>query len=100
MSTKLNWQAMTERERDWLVTDHIFGLIDILEFSTCPKAAMEVVEAMRGRGYVVRLDNGLDGTWEAFFYKQTKMEDYYAPGDTMPEAVCKAALLAVGVEVE
>jgi len=59
--------------------------------------AFEIIEAMRAKGYVVQLDNGLDGTWEAQFYKPTAYGDFslpnksYGPGDTILEAVVEAS---------
>lgn len=76
-------------------------------YTTDAKDCASVIEAMRERGFVVRLDNGLDGTWEATFYKPETVEEenaispeFYAPSDTMPECVSIAALRAVGITVE
>lgn len=108
-TSKLQWQAMTPRERAALCAEKIMGWQcngEILCWSptTCPKDCTRVIEAMRAKGYVVRLENGLDGTWEATFYKPnataySSSDKNYAAANTMPEAVALAALRAVGVEV-
>ena len=66
--------------------------------SLSPGSAFAVIESMRQKGYVVQLDNGLDGTWEAQFYKPTPygstnevLEKTYGAGDTMLLAVTEAA---------
>lgn len=63
------------------------------QYGTCPTAAMEVVETMRDKGFAVILDVEPLGRWRC------AMGWHAAHADTMPEAVCRAALLAVGAEV-
>ena len=61
-------------------------------------SAFAVIESMRQKGYCVQLDNGLDGTWEAQFYKPSmygstneELEKTYGAGATLLLAVTEAA---------
>lgn len=65
------------------------------------------IEFMRAKGFAVRIDNGLDGTWEATFYKPSpslagiEPDDFgmfQASGDTMGIAVLRSALKVIFLE--
>ena len=75
-------------------------------FAASDGSAFAIIESMRQKGYVVQLDNGLDGTWEAQFYKP---EPYgktpkvllktYGAGRTLLKAVTEAAENTPNVKV-
>ena len=51
-----------------------------------------LTKRLRNKGYVVRLDSGLDGTWEAMVYKPVGIGgEAYETGPTMFEALKRAA---------
>jgi len=84
------------RELDALIAEKVMGwswgiIGDLIPaYSTDISAAWEVVEEM---GDCLHLrQHGEQGEWEAWFcgYPNSK-----AHGETAPEAICKAALLAV-----
>ncbi|HEU4340031.1 MAG TPA: hypothetical protein VFU31_00525 [Candidatus Binatia bacterium] len=67
-------------------------------FAASDGSAFAIIETMRQKGYVVQLDNGLDGTWEAQFYKpepygkpQKMLLRTYGAGRTLLKAVTEAA---------
>lgn len=67
-------------------------------FAASEGSAFAIIETMRQKGYVVQLDNGLDGTWEAQFYKpepygkpQKMLLKTYGAGRTLLKAVTEAA---------
>lgn len=100
-TTKLNWSEMSARDRDIkvqsLVMDQRLGP---QHYTTEIRPAFMVIEKLRAEGFVVRLDNGLDGTWECTFYEpRAGGQQHYAPANTLPESICLAALRAKGVEV-
>jgi len=83
------------------------GHRDIPEYSTDPAAAMEVVEKMRALGRKVTIETGYFGgksVWDVAVSSSIKDpggKSGIAVCETFAEAVCLAALRAVGVpEVE
>lgn len=114
----MNWDEMSARERDALVAEKIFGtpldpyrpgwVIDgnirtyLKNYTTDISAAWEVVEKMRERGHDFDAGawNKMKPVWSARFPKEDVNNSHYdSLGDTAPEAICKAALRTVGVEV-
>ena len=68
------------------------------EVSTSWDAMREVVEAMRKRGFFVRLVRH-DGIWWAtFWYSMTGDAFYNAKAEILPHAVCEAAIAAMEAE--
>ncbi len=58
------------------------------ELAASSGSALAMIESMRQKGYVVQLDNGLDGTWEVQFYQPDEMlRKNYGAGDTIDQAV-------------
>lgn len=65
-------------------------------YSTSISAAFEVVEKMRGDGFVLRIENPVMN-WRVTFILGTAWIAWES--DSLPEAICLAALKAKGVEV-
>ncbi len=72
------------------------------------QAAFDIIESMRLKGYVVQIDNGLDGTWEVQFYIPTPRaagippddsEMNYGAGHTLLEAVKSSYNVAMRVAI-
>lgn len=72
----------------------------ILPYSTDISAAWEVVAKFKGYCYLFQYNNWIDGKWEAkLLWRGAR--GITGEGDTAPEAICKAALLAkIGGETE
>lgn len=99
-----NTADMTDLELEKLVTTRVFQSVDphrVFRYADNLNDAHRVIEHMRKLNFVVRLDNGLDGTWEATFYKNAETahgpnDQFYAPESTLARAICVSALKAVG----
>lgn len=67
-------------------------------FSTSPLDAFEVVEKLRGEGLrpIIMPDWGRQ--WQVVIYRGARLIEQGPFCDTMPEAVCKAALMLRKVE--
>jgi hypothetical protein len=95
---------MTDLELEKIVSKRVFKTVDphrVFRYADNLNDAHRVIEHMRKLGMVVRLDNGLDGTWEATFYKPAETahganDQFYAPEKTLARAICVSALKAVG----
>lgn len=123
---KYNWQSLTPRERDALVAEKIMGLnkedvefglnmaksdmtyqrslsISILpDYTTDISAAWEVCNKIYSlsEGGATVIKQLYDGMWYCSFNgKGSKQFDVIAEADTAPEAICLAALRAVGVDI-
>jgi hypothetical protein len=116
--TKYNWNEMTPRQRDALVAEKVMGWIksterpqrwitdygalheDYWRPTSSIAAAWEVVEKMRSNGWEFELDSDVDriNEWCATFVTLSAVERGISP--KAPEAICLAALRAVGVDVE
>lgn len=68
-------------------------------YSTDISAAWKVVEKMQKNDWAIILDNMQDylGNWQAHFEKDKFVET--AESESVPHAICLAALKAVGVEI-
>lgn len=90
---------MTNLELSRLVTERVFQSCDphrVFSYADNLNDAQRIIERLREIGFVVRIDNGLDGTWEVTFYNPRAGGDqFYAPEDTLPRAICVSALWAV-----
>lgn len=112
---------MTDRELDALVAEKVMGYIQVAQtrdiekyhvkiadgkipaYSTSGDWMLEVVEKMREKGWDRQsFDQWPHGDWRAqFSLEQRPGQTYatrraYATADTLPRAVCLAALKAVG----
>lgn len=102
----MKWAEMTPRERDVLVADKVMDLAwpgDNFRPSTDISAAWEVVEKVGEQHFFLRhyerhiyVDKSL---WTEGWYCSLKPH-VFAEAPTAPEAICKVALKAVGVEIE
>lgn len=84
---------------EWYVSG--YGSNDLPRYSESIEAAMRVVEKMRELGRVVRMQAWRIGEWAVSFSKYTKpdyamVETEWGYGDTLPEAICRAAYAAIG----
>ncbi len=89
---------------------HFYPLRAVPSFSTRPGDAWSVVQVMEARGYRLSgLEHGHDGQWRCWFEHPIRMHDagdglnrypvaLGSAGATMPEAVCRSALWALGVD--
>lgn len=60
------------------------------------EAAMEVVEKVRERGYQVSIRSWEGAVpWSVKFILYTSREEVEEDGDSLPEAICRAALAAI-----
>lgn len=107
------------RELDRLIRIHLFGDIDeswvwkewwgehwitdnkevatwfeLPKYSTDISAAWEVITKMKERNWWIAL-NAEYKEWNAMFYWDPHQQAYECGAETAPEAICKAALLAV-----
>jgi hypothetical protein len=89
------------RELNYLVAKHIFNMdnTDYIPYSENISAAWEVVEKIGQNKFKVEILRSSDGKYFATCKKvgsvSDKLFEVYAKADTAPEAICKAALLAV-----
>lgn len=109
------WNKLTERERDKLVAEKVMGKVVeplagmtpvIPKYSTDISAAMEVVQTLNRntpfQHYKIESDNIPDENNRWFWSvsigspERGYLKEY---GDTLPEAICLAALRAKGIEV-
>lgn len=97
----MKWSEMSERERDVLVRKHTGVALATSSISN----AWQVVEKLKQMEYGVQIycQNGFD--WSVTLYEEAahgSFETFDEPVEakTAPEAICKAALLAVGVQIE
>lgn len=82
-------QPETERE-------HYFGASVLAEYSSDPSAMMQVIQKMREKGWDVAMSTMLVvGQWHVAFVTDDELVD--AEALTLPEAVGRAALAAVGI---
>ena len=72
--------------------------VEIPNYSTDHDAAWQVVRAMWEKGYGVEIKRAADGKVDVDFRNKARWE--WACWETMPTAVCIAALGAWGVEVD
>lgn len=122
MTTPIQWANLSARERDALCATRIMGWVQdkpqtsfshpfwlrerplmpimVTQWSptTNPRAAMEVVEAMRGKGFSVLLEGTLSGKWKVHFLGNGR--SYSVISESMEDGIAKASLRAVGLEVE
>lgn len=111
MSAARAWDQMTTQERDALVAEKVMRLRHrhmadtewlwlserVFYGSTTDIArAWEVVEKL-GEQFAVTIESDGAGRWDAAFWAGD--EDYNAWSSSAPEAICLAALRAVGVEI-
>ena len=118
MTTTTDLNALSGRERDADLARRLFGpptdrpswwwwkttgfpldedaaIFAGPQFHARIESAWLVVEEMRRRGYVLLLyedEDSVSGSWEAVFTGGT------GAANTAPEAICRAALLALGEE--
>jgi hypothetical protein len=124
---KMKWDEMSPRERDALIAEKVMGyeVIDVLKqgithmdngtkrwiknpnYSTKIADAWQVVEKLKQKHDFVTIVWG-DGTWGCHIATMLPPNDeweydsneWVADAPTAPEAICKASLLAMGVEIE
>jgi hypothetical protein len=72
------------------------------QFARDMNAALMLTEEMRIEGYNTEIGNGTNGSWECHFCKydsssgeRVRTASYLGFADTLPEAICKAYLLAM-----
>lgn len=87
--------------RDKTTLEQAFTGVNVIpHYSNSIDAAWEVVGKVlshEDRGYSFDLATRGDGSWECqFYYPYDSVTEY---GGTAPEAICKAALKSVGVEI-
>lgn len=58
--------------------------------------ALILIDSLKLNGWTVLLSNGLDGTWECTATRSAPDATVYAPGNTLPFAVCRAFLKVHG----
>lgn len=115
---------MTDRERNMMIAEKIFGWVrgprwgngnggwtidgksynehhiswnNTPRYSTDISAAMQVVEKMRERNYLVGIGNSFgdpQGQWEVVFFAEGVTPDR-ADNISLPRAICEAALAAI-----
>lgn len=94
--------AVFTSDRDWLVDDWLDEETnrELRHYSETWEGMRLVVEAMGKKGWFVTMNgpDNYDGNWFARFRSRTLVEN--AIGEEAPEAACKAALLALGVNRE
>lgn len=123
----MRWDEMTERERNLLVAEHVFGVTPEslsegwpedwptgTDENGCPYAklpdyvghiacAWNVVEEMREAGVYIDVEPRCDRYDAVAGWAGSDDEGFWAQafvtGGTAPEVICKAALRAKGVEV-
>jgi hypothetical protein len=103
----MKWSEMSARERDALVAERIMGQkiprplkfgTPIAPYSISIDAAWKVVEKLKETRYVHLWFDG-DGWWFEVEVGEGALESVEAKAPNAPEAICLAALRAVGVEV-
>jgi hypothetical protein len=90
--------------------DHHLGTLDIYQpYSESIEAAMQVIERMNERGFRISMTNPLKvGThvndnvamWYVELDLRHRCEPVFAESDSLPEAICRAALAAIGSKAE
>lgn len=91
--------SITNLELEKLVIKQVFQSCDphrVFRYAEDLNDAHRIIERMRTqKNLVVRIDNGLDGTWEVTFYEPRAGGDqFYAPENTLARAICVSALKA------
>lgn len=100
------YRTQEDAENDWCAlahNGHSWGAVSPLEqevdFDRIPdylndlNAAMELVNHMCRNGQTVRIDNGLDGTWEVTFgIPNGDYTTVYAASESLAATICEAAL--------
>jgi hypothetical protein len=115
-STPIRWKELSARERDALVAIHVGGRDDVsLEgngqisvkgmaafpgnYNTDIAAAFSVVGKMREKGYGVQIVSTKLGP-TGYRVKFGFNAGLYGEAETLPEAICLAALTAIGLTIE
>jgi hypothetical protein len=98
----MGWRVHFRNTAWWVDAAEANGITTKVRASTCstdrwsPSTrladAWRVVEAMRAKGYQVQIDARHVGVWGCAFMQDNAM--FTAEGDTIAEAVCRAALAA------
>jgi len=83
------------RELPWTVFRNGSTTHNPIPYSTDLLAAMEVEARLWGFGWAARFIRLADGRWWAEFAKRGSFWTEYAIADTLPLAICRAALAAV-----
>lgn len=98
-TTKLNWSAMSARDRDVLVAEHVMcsSAYHATELTSSKVHVFTIIDKLRAEGFVAALVNSVDGSWGCTFAKG--WQRYSGTAATPSESVCLAALRAKGVEV-
>lgn len=78
----------------WPELERGFGYFELPKFSTDIAAAWEVALAMIANGFECVAGTGLTVVWDVTFRRHDV--NVHAGGDTVPHAICLAALKAVG----
>jgi hypothetical protein len=95
------------RELDCRIHREIFGIewakfepgvniVSVLHYSTSIADAWWVVQKMEGKGHPISINRQSDD-WEAIFWESwTNNDPIIARAETLPHAICLAALKALG----
>ncbi|GMA50155.1 hypothetical protein GCM10025857_15120 [Alicyclobacillus contaminans] len=104
----MKWSEMSPRERDALVAEKVMGYTECgkeepIEYTTHISAAWDVVDRMQQLGWNMDLMNAyivpeIGRQWGCDLRDGRNL--VVGLGPTAPEAICLAALRAVGVDVE
>jgi hypothetical protein len=110
---KINWKQMSEPERNELVRHTLLPMLSIArKFTTDERAAMMVYNRLQG-GYSIgmwraaSISSAMNG-WLVILKQSVDLpnlndstpDTFYGHGETLPEAICLAALRAEGIEFE
>lgn len=115
--TPIRWNALTPRERNALIAEHIFGLIvyrfetaewgtgsmvnPLRPYTTSYEASFAVVEKMREKGFEVVMDAAEVGNWVCVFFRSDDRDTIVeVEAANLPEAITIGSLQAHGFEVE
>lgn len=96
----MKWEEMSDRKRVALVAEKVMGWTDVWQPffpSTDISHALKVMDVLLVEGWdpIIEREHGL---WQVWFTHDT-FDAQFAKADSIPAAICQAALKAVGVAV-
>lgn len=94
------WRAVVfvdnESGTSYLIQQGDFGRVPLPAYSTDVDEAYRVVRFMQGKGYTARFQhNPEENKYFGYFAKDADLVYIWMQGDTMPMAICLAALSAL-----